>query len=276
MTYKRCVAWIGILVVLAGCRENPMEEELDQSWRADPPMAAALLPRTAIDGVLLKVSDQAADGTELGLAFELSVEHLEDGVSVSFAPESNEREPVFRASESGTIRRSPPSKATLSLSQGTQLIDQQGQPIVIPESLWRELREAAGLPPTSSNPLTKPRAGGAIAQQAAPRLSRLITGERAQKELQDLRQYADAEERVGPTFVRFHSTKGGAAQSWLFDETIGTVVEHAIDREGQPRLCIRHEFERAPDGYVRIRSVSEWTEADGKLARRSEKVFQIP
>jgi hypothetical protein len=62
----------------------------------------------------------------------------------------------------------------------------------------------------------------------------------------------------------------GATETWLFDEEIGAVVERVIERADRPRVTIRNEYSATVDGHELVRTVTEWTEVDGRPARRLE------
>jgi hypothetical protein len=80
----------------------------------------------------------------------------------------------------------------------------------------------------------------------------------------------DAGERFGVPVLRFRRAMDGVTETWLFDEEIGAVVERVTERAGRPRVSIRYEYSASPDGHELVRTISDWTEADGRSVRRLE------
>jgi len=105
------------------------------------------------------------------------------------------------------------------------------------------------------------------------RRGRVVSPERAAKDLSDLRTHAQSEERVADGQLRFRRTDGDVTQSLLYDERIGAVVETAIERAGRRHIVIKNEFDRNAEGAVLTGVVSEWFDTDGQPVRRVTQRF---
>jgi len=177
----RGIVAVGLAMVLAACAsETPTATKQGTAGSA------------VRDIVLVNVWQRARDGSGLNDQRRLIVEQFPDRVSV--APDGDLAASATRPS---TLRR---AKAV-------------GRPDIA------ALRERSGLAPVSARAMPS-RASGRTWKGPRRYITRLVTADRSQRQLQDLRAHADAEERVGPTQLRFQRTEGDVAQTWVFDEAI--------------------------------------------------------
>jgi len=265
----RLTVAMGLGLVIVGCAtETPTSSDSGLASIVSP--GAALAGPAGSDIVLVDVWQRGRDGSDVNQQQRLVVEQSLDGVSVSSLDTSVAPPTRLRPSGSAIPNRSRIARSALSVWEGAQLYDAAGLPVKRPD--LRALREESGLPAVSSRPT--PGRGGRPAWNGPRRyVTRLVTAERAERQLQDLRAHSEGEGRVGSTQLRFTRTEGDVTQSWVFDEAIGAVIEAIVERGGKRHLLIQNEYQRRPDGYVLMGSVSQWFSADGQVTRRAAPRF---
>jgi hypothetical protein len=252
-----------MLPLFAGCADTPTEADSPR----ETVLAGAITDAEDADRVTIRMASQPEGGGEIVRQFELLVEHLQDGVAVEMLEPTPSPAPALI--RNGPEPRAPAVGGSLTLSGGARLHDANGSPVTLTEFLPAERRAEFGFPPRSG---PAPRTGSAGGQPVPrlPRGGRVVTPDQATKNVSDLRARVGAEERVGTQSLRFRRVTDGATETWLFDEEIGAVVERVIVRADRPRVTIRNEYSATVDGHELVRTVTEWTEVDGRPARRLE------
>jgi len=273
----RLAAGIGVVLAVAGCATEPPTSSGGVPVSMSGPLASVRTSGLS-DRVQVEMWQRRPDGSETRQQMTFVVSQLDDGVAVFSENPPAEPSGSFRRNGTPWAKsRRPSAGASLSVSEGARLYDADGVPIEPPD--MGLLRQRLGLPATPSKPLTPPgprdEYGRPIGRQVADgqRRGRVVSPERAAKDLSDLRNHAQSEERIADGQLRFRRTDGDVTQSLLYDERIGAVVETAIERAGRKHIVIKNEFDRNAEGAVLTGVVSEWFDTDGQPVRRVTQRF---
>ena len=191
--------------------------------------------------------------------FDFTLEPLPDGIEVSF-PRVAQEDVAFR----GTApNRYPfPASARISASGGSELLGADGSPFGRAAGRADRLRSTLQLPPRADRPR---RGTDRPAPLASDRRTGLVAAEQAAKDLADLRRISDTETRLTDGRLRFEASGLGTTESWLYDATIGAVVERTVQRDGRPTLVMNYHFAPGRGGWRMDWSSVEWREGDNVL-----------
>lgn len=227
----------------------------------------------AHDSVEVALWRHGPGGLESAAQQAFGLDQFTDGVTVSFPEAPVALDGHFRAGGRPVYDRPAIAKASFSVDGGVRLYDRAGATLRFPDVA--RIRVQAGLVATSSREAPQPRMARAT---PGPRryVDRIITPQRAAQELQGLGNHADSSETLPHGQRRFVRTQGEMTQSWVFDDSIGGVVEVTVDRAGRRHLLVQNEYQQRPGGYALTRATSTWFGRDGQPTMRSTKRFLTP
>lgn len=259
--------WIGLLPGLLSCAPDP-----PTSWDSLSNLERrGSVGELSSDLVVVDLWERLPDGSESAGRLTFVVTQSDDGVEVVFPGNTgNPPAPSFRGNACCARHQPRFSKASLSASAGLRLYDSSGTGVRLPDV--RDLRTRVGLPGAIARPLMKPNTRGPL-EGARRYSSRLVTPDRARHDLASLRMETSVEERVAPDHLKFSLREGAEERIWIFDETIGAVVNFLVRMDGRMRFSIRNEYQPSRAGHILSGIVAEWYAPDGKVMRRSTTRF---
>lgn len=259
------------LATLIACSNEPTGTTDDF-----PTAVAAGALEGGSDQLVMTVSDRMLLDHEFEHRVELSVERFTDGVGITLLDPPPGSVPAVRASDGDLAQQAgPPARGLLTLSGGMALFDRgddridRGDPEALRELFPFHVSRPAG----RRDPLVFPTSTASGSWRETPRRGRTVTAERSEQDLADLRRRADVEEAAGPQRLRFRRARDGASEAWVFDTSVGAVIEHVVDPPEGPRIRVRFMYERLPGAYAQAGSVTEWISDDGDVLRRVERSY---
>jgi hypothetical protein len=265
------VVLVGFGLLLLGCRDTPPTAITVEpvSLEAEEQPTLALSGTTEM--VTLSFTGSFIDGAKNSLTSRVSIERSTDGVSVSFPEPPNQPKYRLRPSKRGIKELTHAGRTVLSRSNGVTLHDQAGAVVETPVQDFDDLRAQAGLPPVVRR-AQLPGSPGGLSGLAFR--GTYISPEQGQEDLRELRSNTSETEPIGQARTKFVRRTHASVEAWIFDSSVGAVVEHTIERPERPLVRVRKKYDQTKGGVFLVRSVTEWVDQTGRVIRRSEKNFK--